>query len=109
MKKSEGSGDEVLSSLWSHAELNWDNPAAHKALLQQCNTPAQLAELAKRYREAAEEEERVAIAKKQLSAVAMVAMAQLEVRPDRQPTHERRRYLLIAFFLISSVLLYWFL
>lgn len=96
----------AVEQLWSHVDQHWDNEAAHEALLQQCASPEQLAEIAKRYRRQTERPERTHIAERQLQRIAALAMSRLEVsRETAAAGRPYGKYVLIALFLLGSVIL----
>lgn len=94
----------AIAQLWPHVLENWENPAAHEALLQQCTTAGQLAEVAKLYRSQGGNPERTATADQQLKRITALALSQLDVQrreaPDPPPYG---KYLAIALFLLGSI------
>jgi hypothetical protein len=98
--------NDVLAALWAHTEQHWKNPAAHAAMLDQCTSPRDLGELAKRYRAATRDPNRALEAEQQLQRITQIAMAQLTVArelPATRPPYAK--YALIALFLLGSAIL----
>jgi hypothetical protein len=65
--------------LWHAAWSDWDNSKLHEVLLSHCQTPAQLAALAGRYRAQLDDAARKDIAEAQLKRIAAAAMARMDV------------------------------
>lgn len=80
--------DAALDALWQHAKANWESDAAHEALLGHCQSPRQLAVLARRYRDMGAEPKRAERAERQLKLIASVAMAQLHHGQGTNPVSE---------------------
>src|SRR5690606_614548 len=60
---------EQLLALFEQVEANWENEAAHRAVLEQCETPEQLRQVARRYREWSQDPDRAERARRQLDAI----------------------------------------
>lgn len=99
--------DPALEALWKNVLSHWDNDAAHQAFLDHCQRNEALAEAALRYRGMKGDHERGAGAEQRLTAVLMLAMARLEVshRETKTRAGDTTKLLLIAFFLLGSLLL----
>jgi hypothetical protein len=97
----------ILDPLWRQVELNWENEAAHLALLEQCTAPDQLRVLAGRYREQLQIPAHEAVARRQLQAITALAMAQLATHAHARPHSTLPQWLLVGVFLIVSAVLYW--
>lgn len=97
--------DPALEALWKRVVDAWDDEAVHAAFLEHCRHNEQLVEAAVRYRGMVGDHARSAVAKKKLEAVALVAMAQLDVsrQRERRPSGYAGSYALIAFFLAATV------
>jgi hypothetical protein len=97
--------DPALEALWKRVIDAWDDDAAHAAFLDHCRQSERLVEAAVRYRGMVGDRSRSAVAKKKLDAVALVAMAQLDVsrQRERRPASHAVSYALIACFLAATV------
>jgi hypothetical protein len=93
-----------IAQLWLHALKNWDQAAVHAALLQRCDSPGQLAEVAKLYREQTIDSTRHSVAEAQLARITALAIAQLEVPRVETPVPvPYAKYAAILFFVLGSV------
>ncbi len=70
--------DPVLEALWRRAQDEWDADGAHQALLERAHSLGRLGELAAHYRRQVGSAERAACAERQLKAITILALAQLE-------------------------------
>lgn len=97
--------DPVLEQLWKRVLDEWGDEATHSAFLDYCQRSDRLVDAAVRYRGMAGDRERAPVAEKKLKAVAILALARLEVArlSDRSPPSRLGSYLLIAFFLVASL------
>ena len=97
--------DPALEALWKRVVDAWDDDAAHAAFLEHCRSNERLVEAAVRYRGMVGDHARSAAAKKKLDAVALLAMAQLDVarQRERRPAKHAGSYAMIAFFLVATV------
>jgi hypothetical protein len=91
-----------LTPLWDRAQANWTDAAVHKAILAQCQTADRLAEVARRYRQQAEDPERAGVARQQLDAIVGLAFAQLAPR-SAPPEKSRIWQWLWLFLLLAGV------
>ena len=66
--------------LWKKLLDDWDNEAAHRALLEHCNEADFLVEAATRYRGVIEDERYQSTADEQLKRITALAIATIEVR-----------------------------
>ena len=100
-----GAADPTLEALWKKVVDHWDDEHAHAAFLDYCRRGERLVEAAVRYRGMAGDHSRSVVAKKKLDAVAMLAMAELEVsrRKSRPPASHAGSYAMIAFFLVATL------
>lgn len=88
MPDSESSAEAWLDVWWLQLEADWSNEAAHRALLSQCDSPARLAAVARRYREASCDAGREALAKSQLERITGLAFGHLTPRePPKAAGH----------------------
>ena len=104
--------DPALEALWKNVLDRWELDAAHRAFLDHCQARDALDEAAVRYRGMRGDRERGAGAEKRLNAVLMLAMAKLEVQrgePQLVASSSLGKLLLVAFFLIGSLLVLWYL
>lgn len=99
--------------LWLAAWSDWENPKLHEVLLGHCQTPAQLAALAGRYRAQLDDAARKAVAEAQLKRIAAAAMARMDVPSiPRKPEPSAGlgwKLALIGFFVLGTLALFWFL
>jgi hypothetical protein len=97
--------DPALEALWKRVVDAWDDNAAHAAFLEHCRQSDRLVEAAVRYRGMVGDHARSAVAKKKLDAVALIAMAQLDVSRarERRPASHAGSYALIALFLVATI------
>jgi hypothetical protein len=97
--------DPALEALWKRVLDAWDDEAAHVAFLDHCRQSDRLVEAAVRYRGMVGDRARSALAQKKLDAVALLAMAQLDLsrQRERRPASHAASYALIAFFLVATV------
>jgi hypothetical protein len=97
--------DPALEALWKRVVDAWDDEAAHAAFLEHCRHHEQLVEAAVRYRGMVGDHARSAAAKKKLDAVALIAMAELDVtrQRERRPVSHASSYALLAFFLVATI------
>jgi hypothetical protein len=80
MPASESSAEPWLDVLWERLESDWSSEAAHRALLAQCDSPARLAAVARRYRVASRDGARATVAKAQLDRITGLALGHLHPR-----------------------------
>jgi hypothetical protein len=100
--------DPVLAALWKQAWLEWDSEGTHRALLEHAQASGQLAALAERYRSVQAEVSRVDRAQRQLKAIVVLALSQLDARRPAEPVkRESRRGLwwVVLLFLVGSAVL----
>jgi hypothetical protein len=97
--------DPALELLWKHVLGQWDDTASHRAFLEHCREHKQLVEAAVRYRGMKGDHARGPKAEQQLTAIAALALAQLESSrtPDRRKHGRFIGYLLVAFFLSATL------
>lgn len=100
-----GAADPTLEALWKKVVDHWDDEHAHTAFLEYCRRGERLVEAAVRYRGMVGDHARSTVAKRKLDAVAMLAMAELEVsrQKPRPPERHAGSYAMIAFFLLATV------
>jgi hypothetical protein len=100
--------DAVLDALWKAVTTNWDDDAVHASFLEHCRATGQLLQAAVRYRGMAGDHVRGPSAEKRLRAIAVLAVAALEV--ERAPARPRSaswgKVVLIVLFLSGSVALW---
>lgn len=94
--------DPAVEALWRNVVERWEEDAAHHAFLQICRERGRLADAATRYRGMAGDPVRRELAQKRLTAITLLAFAELEA--SRSP-HERPRILnvLVALLLLTFV------
>ncbi len=97
--------DRGLSALWEYVEENWEEAAAHDALLQACDAAGALAFGASLYRKELESENssRVERSEEQLRKITVLAFAQIEASQSMPPNTKRWTMLLAA--AVSSLLI----
>lgn len=77
--------DPGLEALWKRVLDAWDDDRAHGAFLEHCRQSGTLLEAAVRYRGMAGDRSRGPLAGKRLSAITLLAMADLEAGRSEQP------------------------
>lgn len=97
--------DTALETLWKHVLDHWEDEASHRAFLEHCRHHDRLVEAAVRYRGMKGDHARGPIAEKKLTAIAALAMAKLESArsPERRKQGRFVSYVLIAFFVASTI------
>lgn len=70
--------DPGLEALWRNALSRWEEDAAHQAFLEACRASGRLADAAARYRSVAGDHSRRETAEKKLTAITLLAFAELE-------------------------------
>lgn len=96
--------DPTLEVLWKRVLDDWEDEATHSAFVDYCQRTGRLVDAAVRYRGMCGDRSRAPASEKKLKAIALLAMAELEVvRQDerRTPTRIARLVLLFAFFLAT--------
>lgn len=93
----------ALEALWKRVLDRWDDESAHDAYLEYCQKSERLVDAAVRYRGMSGDRNRAPIAEKRLKAVALLALAGLEVVRVAERGDPRRlaRYVLLAGFLLA--------
>ena len=76
--------DPAVEALWRNVVERWEEDAAHHAFLQICRERGRLADAAARYRGMSGDPARREIAQKRLTAITLLAFAELEA--SRSPT-----------------------
>jgi len=98
----------ALSDLMARAEQEWDNDAIHRALLELCESPADLARIAAWYRVRRAEPQRALVADAQLKRVMDRALVHIDVqRSNRRPAPggNRGKVVLVVLLLLGSAIL----
>jgi hypothetical protein len=100
-------GDPTLEALWKHVLDHWESDAAHRAFLDHCQNAGALDQAATRSRGMRGDRARGAGAEKRLGQVLMLALSKLEVsRAEPEAvSSSSAKLLLIAFFLIGSLVI----
>jgi CHASE2 domain-containing sensor protein len=99
--------DPVLEALWKKTLDDFDDESAHAAFIDHCQATRQLLEAAIRYRGMAGDHARGRIAARRLTAIATLAVADLETArtPERRGVTLAVGLVLIVLFLGGSVAL----
>jgi hypothetical protein len=102
--------DPVLDSLWKKVLDDWESDATHGTFLEYCQKSDQLLEAAVRYRGMAGDRTRGPSAEKRLSAISLLAVANLEASrtTPRTPMSSTRTMIVVLFF-VGSILALLFL
>ena len=97
--------DAALEILWKHTLEHWEDEAAHRAFLEHCRHRNLLVEAAVRYRGMKGDHARGGTAEKQLKAIAVLALANLESArtPERRKKSHALSYVLIALFIVGTL------
>lgn len=97
--------DPALEALWKNVLNHWEQDKAHGAFLEHCQRTDQLLEAAVRYRGMAGDHQRGPVAQKRLTAITLLALAQLESgrASDRPARRHWFKWILVALFLCGTV------
>ena len=97
--------DPQLEALWKKAVREWDDEGAHGRFLEHCRNTDQLVEAAVRYRGMSHDRDRGSAARKRLSAVTLLALAQLEACRSPPRTVRRRARAAATLVLVAAAVL----
>lgn len=98
--------DPVLDSLWQRIDAHWEDEEAHSALLRYCHDRSRLGEAAAYYRELRDDEVRGPLAKKRLSAIALLATNAL-LSERAEPTRKFPKWLTGAIAIACASVIAW--
>ena len=94
----------AFEALWAHVLEHWEDTKAHRVFLEHCQAHDQLPPAAKRYRELGQSAAHQTQATRQLNAITLLALAQMERTRSGPAVAKRQAGRLVALiFLVAMV------